>query len=302
MLTKLKNSIKTSLYHLYTRIKYYYPIWLFLNRSSRSKFKNNIPKINSTQSKIIKNLKETGIAVTSLEALFPEENMLKTLQTFEHDHQKEKRQYHNKKKFLTDYWEKIPELNFKNPFIKIAISQVVLDIINSYMEMYSEFIFTTLQATDVIRDGGREFSQNWHRDPQEQKYCKMFIYLNNVDGGAGPFMYLPQSTHGHKYEKLFSSKPPLGSYPSEKETKKRMPEGEIKIMAGKAGTVIFCDTTGLHRGGYSTEKSRIMATFSYAAKTFWSNQRYWYSSSLLEQIKDSPKYSYNALRKKWIRK
>ena len=32
---------------------------------------------------------------------------------------------------------------------------------------------------------------------------------------------------------------------------------------GKAGTMIFCDTAGIHRGGYATKNERIMFTAGY---------------------------------------
>ena len=42
-----------------------------------------------------------------------------------------------------------------------------------------------------------------------------------------------------------------------------IPPEAIKTFTGKAGTMIFCDTSGLHQGGYATGKERIMSTFGY---------------------------------------
>jgi hypothetical protein len=109
-------------------------------------------------------------------------------------------------------------------------------------------------------------SQNWHRDGEDRQVLKIFIYLNDVDEETGPFMYVKESIKGLKYGKLFPQRPPEGSYPNESVDKAVSPE-DIKLCLGKAGTVIFCDTTGLHRGGYAFSKERTMFTASYQASS-----------------------------------
>ena len=44
-----------------------------------------------------------------------------------------------------------------------------------------------------------------------------------------------------------------------------IPREDVAVMVGKAGTLIFCDTTGLHRGGFAVEGHRLMYTSVYAS-------------------------------------
>jgi len=230
------------------------------------------PILSSTQESILNNLKEKGIATTTLEDLF-DKSLLPELEA--HIQKLEKTlDTKTKKSYLNDYWEKTPPISLNDPIMKLSLSSQILDVVNSYLGMHSQLAFFFLQKTEV-RDGkDREYSQRWHRDPQEQKFCKVFIYLNDVDETAGPFVYIPYSVTGKKYGNLFPQKPPAGSYPSDENIEEKIPDSNHQIMTGKAGTIVFCDTTGLHRGGYATGKERIMSTFAYAAQTFRENIAY----------------------------
>ena len=301
LITKLKFTIKRSVFYLYARLKYYYPVWILFNTEGVHLLKKNRPRLSDTQVRILNDLKENGVATTSLEELFPNEDMLHVLQDYEKEQKGNRKQYH-KKKFFVDYWEKIPELDLDNPFVKIMTDTRILDVVNSYMGMYSQIIFYTLQMTDTTPNNAeRTYSQNWHRDPQEQKFCKVFIYLNDVDENTGPFVYLPKSAHGQKYGKLFPVSPPKGSYPSKEDVDKLLPMDEVKTMTGTAGTVLFCDTMGIHRGGYATKHPRIMSTFAFGAKTFRENISYWYSPATKKELQKLTPQVQFSIKKKYLR-
>ena len=67
-------------------------------------------------------------------------------------------------------------------------------------------------------------SQRWHRDPEDRKLCKVFIYLNDVDENAGHFTYVKGSHYLGKWGKLFPQKPPKGFYP---------PSGAVENIVSK---------------------------------------------------------------------
>ena len=295
---EVKFAIRRSIFYVYANIKYFYPMWLLFNREGVNLFKKNTPELNQEQERILKDLQSDGIAVTHINDLFPEEDILKQLQSYEAVQRNQQEQYH-KKTFFIDYWPQRQELKLDDTFVKIMLSPRILDVVNSYMGMFSQVVFYTLQMTSVM---GREktYSQNWHRDPQEQRFCKVFIYLNDVDEKTGPFVYIPQSSYGHKYGKLFPQKPPAGVYPDAEKLERLIPKSEWRTMAGKAGTMLFCDTTGLHYGGCAENKPRIMSTFSYGAKTFRENKSYTYKKSLLADINKLPLQSQFAINKNWI--
>ena len=117
-------------------------------------------------------------------------------------------------------------------------------------------------------------SQRWHRDPEDKIVVKMFLYLNDVDEKTGPFMYVRGSHHLGKYKNLFPTAPPAGSYPPLGSVEEKISKGDINIKTGRAGTIIFCETSGLHKGGYATEKERLMFTAIYASKVATSPKVY----------------------------
>lgn len=263
---------------IYFAIRTSWFIWFyFINRKSRILFQKNIPKLDAIQARILKELTKTGIARTTLDELFQGENklyILKEYTSYLYDNN-DNIQTTERKKFLKDLWDPTAPLDFTNPFIKLALNRKLLDIVNSYMRMWTKLMYAALQITVPVQEGSpAQASQRWHRDPQEKRMCKVFIYLNDVDEDAGPFIYIPGSTFGNKYGRLFPQRSPEGIYPPEGAVEKVIPPNDIKVQTGKAGTVIFCDTSGLHRGGYATQKERIMFTAFFAAPSF--KEKVWY--------------------------
>ena len=42
-----------------------------------------------------------------------------------------------------------------------------------------------------------------------------------------------------------------------------MPDAAIRTFTASRGTLIFCNTSGFHRGGFATERPRVLATATY---------------------------------------
>jgi hypothetical protein len=262
--------IKKILLHYYFSIRTWWPFWFFiLNARARALFSKHRPTLNQTQKNIAEELGKSGIAVTSLEELFPEKNLLEELRHYAEEIEGSISSPETKKKFLLEYWPLKPLLNTANPFLQFTLSHTLRDIVNTYMNMFTRMKYYHLAKTIPVPPGEAPVqSQRWHRDPEEKRMCKVFIYLSDVDEGSGPFMYVPQSVYGKKWGHLFPQKTPEGIYPPEGAVEKIIPQKEIKTMTGKAGTVIFCDTTGIHRGGYAVQNERIMFTAFYTSSTY----------------------------------
>jgi hypothetical protein len=112
-------------------------------------------------------------------------------------------------------------------------------------------------------------SQRWHRDPGVGRICKAFLYLTDVDEKSGPFTYFAGSQPGGQLQRLLPHRffgkgsyyPPDGAV--EGLLKKHGAQDRVRVNTGPAGMVIFCNTMGLHKGGYATERRRIMITSFY---------------------------------------
>jgi hypothetical protein len=129
-------------------------------------------------------------------------------------------------------------------------------------------------------------SQRWHRDPEEKRLMKFFVYLSDVDENAGPFTYVKGSAYKTKpYGKLFPQKLPMGIYPPDNSVEEMIDSSAIISATGVKGTVIFCDTAGLHRGGHARSKSRLLFTAFYPSSWWTESKRYTLSISS-EEIKE----------------
>jgi ectoine hydroxylase-related dioxygenase (phytanoyl-CoA dioxygenase family) len=161
--------------------------------------------------------------------------------------------------------------------------------------MWTKLVYYDLALTLPVGESAPVQSQRWHRDPEEKKICKVFIYLNDVDENTGPFTFVLGSQYGGKYGHLFPQKTPEGSYPNEEILLKKIDPRDIKLMTAPKGTVIFCDTSGLHRGGYAKTKERLMFTAFFSAPT--NSEKPWYKISkeekenLKKELNEEQKFS-----------
>ena len=82
---------------------------------------------------------------------------------------------------------------------------------------------------------------------------KVFIYLNDIDIENGPFHYIPKTHDRGAYGKVYRRYPITGRYVPENKLMKKIDRSSVKVCTGKKGTVILCDTSGFHKGGYITK-------------------------------------------------
>lgn len=271
MALKFLGAIRWAFFHPYYLVGTSEAVWFgFMNREGRMLFQKNHPSPNAVEARIASELTTRGIAVTHLDELFPGRSPLELLRAHAASALAPAKTG-RKKSFLRYAWRDSADtilLDLSDPLIRLAIEPHVLEIINSYMAMWSKLDFYSLAATVLVPPGSEEQgSQRWHRDPGDKRIVKLFLYLTDVEEpGAGPFSYVPGSQEGGPWRHVYPPRPDDGYYPPPGAIERAIPEEAMRICYGPAGTLIFCDTTGLHRGGYSTTKERIMFTASYSAK------------------------------------
>jgi hypothetical protein len=156
-------------------------------------------------------------------------------------------------------------LSVRSPWLRLGASDAVLDIVNAYRGERSKLVDVDQWYTvPFAAEYDRIASQRWHRDPEDQHVVKVFVYFSDVDEQAGPFQYIPESAEGFKYGHLW----PWGSnwYPPQDEMETRIPASEHLTLTGKTGTVILCDTSGFHRGGFAERKPRLLSYHTYVSE------------------------------------
>ena len=152
------------------------------------------------------------------------------------------------------------------PWLRYAAGDALLGIVNAYRGAQVKLVdFDQWYTVPVGDDAERVASQEWHRDPEDQHVVKVFLYFSDVDEDAGPFEYVQHSAEGFEFGELW----PWGEserYPPTEELEAAIPASERVRATGPVGTLVICDTSGFHRGGYARTKPRILSTHTYVNK------------------------------------
>jgi Phytanoyl-CoA dioxygenase (PhyH) len=142
---------------------------------------------------------------------------------------------------------------------RFAVQGPLLAIANAYYGMRTKLqdanIWHTFRSGLPARD-----SQLWHRDGNHDRHIlKAFVYLSEVDEGAGPFTYSPGT---HAKGDVHVSPVQTNIKKAWRTTDEQMaevvpPERWVKGM-GPRGTIVLADTRGYHKGGECRDNDRIL--------------------------------------------
>jgi hypothetical protein len=262
---------------------------ILTNPGSRQKFEDHRPALDGRQQSLMGELDSQGyskIAVTDFfagDAGFSWDRCLaesaKFVERIERDMAKRKLKEEakaklGKKKGLGkgDYimrllGKDVPTLEPDDPWLQIGIDDRVLDVVNSYFGLWSKLTYVDLWYTPPAAPGvERVSSQRWHRDYNDNRLVKIFIYLTDINEDTGPLEYVPGSTVGGPYGDVWPWRPLSDNlYPPQDEFEQRIPKEARIAFTGPEGTMLFANTSGYHRGGYATgQRPRVMAVYNYS--------------------------------------
>ena len=190
------------------------------------------------------------------------------------------------KKFLWTYFptESNRELDLSNPITKFYLSPEILYVAGKYLGYIPQLNELVIQKTTIAESKDAIQSQKWHRDPQEMRTFKVFLYLKDVNEHSGPFIYIKGSspTSKGKLSKLFPQIKPKGSYPEASVIEKLLAQEDLFTATGPSGSVIFCDTAGIHKGGFAKSGERIMATGFFPSFRYTAGRKFKLNDSTTE--------------------
>lgn len=153
-----------------------------------------------------------------------------------------------------------------DPLVRFVAAGFALDIAREYFSQ--EVRLTNIDYWlnfPTKENSGPVGSQAWHRDYEDRKVLKVFIYLEKVSASNGPFHYV-EDTHSHgQWYQNFPTKPPLGVVVNDSDITRSFPEEKIKAFYVDSGTVLFADTAGLHKGGFCEIDERFIFTATYTS-------------------------------------
>lgn len=154
--------------------------------------------------------------------------------------------------------------------LKLALDAKLLEIVAGYLGLWPRLDAVNAWL-NFPTDSPAVKSQIWHRDPEDLKIIKVFIYLVDVDKDRGPFTFIPK-THP------FGAN--AGKVPAHEDSERIQademnrvfpPESHL-VCTGPANTMILADTVGYHRGGKPHSGNRILLTFTYTSA--WPRKRH----------------------------
>jgi hypothetical protein len=231
-------------------------------------------KSDRAAEKLVRNLLRDGIALSSVDEFaeeleyFPElessvEKMLETRQ----DELRQKKIKANDTEAIGEKTFNVELLGSKlvfdpeSVYARFALQDTFLNIANTYFGMLVKLRYYNVWQTFATQSEARE-SQLWHFDREDQYILKLFLYLNDVDEGAGPFTYAPGT---HRKGSRRNCQPEYFDEggvrrTTDKQMAAAIPKENWLRATGKKGTIIFADTCGYHKGGESRTSDRLMFT------------------------------------------
>jgi ectoine hydroxylase-related dioxygenase (phytanoyl-CoA dioxygenase family) len=238
----------------------------------------NPPALNAAQQRIVDSLREEGIAVARYEDLLGEptfQELEADIAPFVYETEERARNADSApqtkdefivRRFLSKEADAPkPRFSLDDVWLRVGASERVLDVVDSYRGRWTKLYYVDNWFTVPYPGADQRIaSQRWHRDPEEEHVVKVFLYLSDVDEEAGPFEYIQGSTTGGRYGDFF----PWSEgdrHPPENELDRAVAPGDRLTLTGPAGTMLFCDTGGFHRGGFARAKPRILAAWSYVS-------------------------------------
>jgi hypothetical protein len=249
---------------------------LLSNRRSRSLFSSEEPELDEIQQRIVADVRRDGYSLVAFSELFPEAERWQELEAMRDRFVVETEadlaaggeqvRVREGKEFVVRLHSYGVTLDGDDPWLSVCTSRRMLDLANTYLGMWSKLEYVDVwYSVPQPKDASRVSSQLWHRDYNDKHLLKAFLYLVDVDEEMGPFQYVPGSQPGGPYASEWPWKPLGTNYPSEGELEQRIPSSAIRTFVGPQASLVFCNTSGFHRGGFSTTAPRVLATVTYSS-------------------------------------
>ncbi|HSF60170.1 MAG TPA: phytanoyl-CoA dioxygenase family protein [Gaiellaceae bacterium] len=270
------NHVATALERRGVRATYALHDRVLSNRTSRRRFSSSCPELDDVQRRILAELEADGYSLLTFGELHAETAAWNDIEAqaarFASDTEaalagdREALRVRAGKEFVVRLHSYGVEIGLDDAWFRVCMSHRMLDLANSYLGLWSKLEYVDMwYSVPQAADEARVASQRWHRDFNDKHLLKAFVYLVDVDEATGPFQYVPGSAPGGRHGDAWPWRPLGENYPPESELEQRLPAEDFKTFTGPKGTLLFCNTSGFHRGGFATAKPRLLATVTYSS-------------------------------------
>lgn len=105
-------------------------------------------------------------------------------------------------------------------------------------------------------DGTAQEAENYHRDVDEWRFVKFFLYLSDCDESAGPHCFIRGSHRSRRFLRIRRV--------DDVEVSRIFPSEDRLRITGAAGDAFLEDTFGLHKGQPPTARRRLLLQVEYS--------------------------------------
>ena len=249
---------------------------LLSNREARRRFAEQPSALDDVQQRVVDAVKAEGYATVALDDLVRDDSLRaaieeqgaafiaeteRGLQEERHGSNGELRRGAGKDFLVRAHSFAGDRLDLGHAWFRACLSPAMLGVANAYLHMWAKLSYVDLWYT-IQQDATaeRKASQLWHFDFDDKHLLKAFLYLRDVDQGTGPFEYVAGSQPGGPYHSVRPWRPMDYGRVPEDQVKRAVPDEAVRTFTAPRNTVIFCNTSGLHRGGFAVSGPRILAT------------------------------------------
>ncbi len=251
------------------------------NRRARNLYSAHRPSLDTVQRRIVQELDTDGYSLADVHELLAEEAWQKISDyaaafvaeteaglAREGEGEGEGGELRRRagKEFLVRKYDMGGVLTLSDPWLEACLSRRLIDIASTYLQLWPKLEHLDMWYSLPVGPGGeRRASQLWHRDYDDRHLLKAFLYMADVDAQTGPFEFVPGSQPGGAYGGIHPWAPMVIHRISEKELAKHVAAEQVRTFTAPKGTIIFCNTAGLHRGGFAEAKPRVLSTVTYCS-------------------------------------
>lgn len=216
--------------------------------------------------RVVTQLRSAGVVMTTVDELMEFSDPYRKVE----DRIAELRQHQSEtadpsKPYLVELLGARPAISADDPIAAFALLPEVRGVAEAYAQM-------KLRVQDVNvwinkpTGGDAMQSQRWHRDlPEDHDIVKCFVYFSDVTPGAGPLQYAPRTnTRSGRRLKFQTEFDGIGYRIPDAAVDQAFGE-EVVTATGPAGTMVFADTRGVHRGGFAVDSERVVLQITYAS-------------------------------------
>jgi hypothetical protein len=281
----------TTLHASWLNLKYELFWQLLKNPASRRRFGAQPSQLDMTARKVVDALRRDGIAFVPVTDLFEDTGVWETLAKEASDfvrnplvrekfdcRQREMREadVHKEVEYFVRYFpsNEKPRVSIANPWLAFGLRREILDTVNAYFGMWTKLLYFDLWQSVPADPEAHAALPRWHRDPEDRRKVRVFLYFSDVDSGA--MEYVPGTAMLGPLGNLWGWRGPVERppHPDEEELARRVPPPTWIRCASPRGTLIFCDTSGIHRGTLCFSGGRVLAVWAFVTPASLHRRRF----------------------------